>query len=151
MSDQVLTMSATVSLPSGSPSSINLHDRTRFELVEWAIPGITYRLTEIAGEYQPGSILVNAVRDTATLSGVVRVLGTSEANLRINIRLLFRALSQFSYSLTETIEGNTETYRRCRPANLDAIGGQDWDVLRGMHRQAYQFSIRCHPRTVEDA
>lgn len=146
--ETLLPMSVTLTGLPGSPSSINLHDRTRFELVEWSEPGISYRLTEIAGEYQPGSVLVNAVRDTASLSFVVRALGSSEGVLRANILLLFRALGRFSYSMTEVIDGNTHTYVRCRPANISPIAGRDWDVLRGMHRQEFSVQVRCHPRTV---
>lgn len=148
MSDSILPMSATITLPSGSPASINLHDRERFELLEWNMPGVTYRLTEITGENQPGSIPVMAVRDTAVLSGTVQVLGTSEASLRANERLLYRALGQFRYTLTEVIDGNTHVYTHCRPADATPRGGADWDWLRSMYKQSHVFSIRCHPRTV---
>lgn len=148
MDDRLLNMSATISLPSGSPSSINLHDRERYELIEWLPPAITYRRTVVEGENQPGEFLIKAIPATATIPATVRVLGSSEATLRTNSNLLFRALGQFQYSITEVIEGNTHIYTRCQPADIDPVGGPDWDILRGMHQQAYALSIRCHPRTV---
>jgi len=150
MSDQLLDLSVTIGGLSGSPASINLHDRIRYELAEPLLDsGISHRVTEITGENQPGSVVVNWVRDTATLSGVVRVLGTSEATLRANIRLLFRSLSRYPYSITEVIDGNSHTFTRCQPANISTLGGQDWDVQRAYHTQKYTIQIRCHPRTVE--
>jgi len=149
VSDSILPLSATIALPSGAPSSIDLHDRVKFEIAEWNRPGISWRLDEIPGEYQPGAFTRGRVRDRASLTGTVRVLGTSEATLRTNENLLYRALDGFNFQLVEVIDGNSHTYVRCQTESILPRGGLDWDSLRALHTQEHTFSIRCHPRTVE--
>lgn len=128
---------------------MNLHDRERFELTEWNRPGITWRLDELEGENQPGAITLKRIRARAVLSGTVIVLGSSEATLRTNENLLYRALDRFNFSLVEVIAGNSHTYTRCQTASIIPRGGADWDFLRAAWRQEHTFTIRCHPRTVE--
>lgn len=143
----VIPASATINLPSGSPSSIDLNDRVRYEIVERQEPGVSYRLTEIAGENQPGSFPIKAVRDTATLAYVIRVRGTSPANYRENLNLLFRACGQLRYVVTEVIDGQTLEWHLCRPANIEQAGTQTGHQL-ARRRGDWSVSIRCHPRTV---
>jgi hypothetical protein len=148
VSDVFLPMSATIALPSGSPSSVNLHDRTKFELIEWNRPGVEWRVDELEGENQPGAIPLKRIRARAVLTGAVVVLGSSEATLRTNESLLYRALDGFNFSLVEVIDGNSHTYTRCQTQAIVPRGDADWDFLRAAYRQEHTFTIRCHPRTV---
>lgn len=138
----LITVSVTI-----SGSAIDLHDQTTYELVEWNAPGITWRLTEVEGDYQPGSRVVRAVPDTSTIAGVVRVKGANVAAVASAAQDLMEALAQFSYTVTEVIDGVTTTYTGCRPADVTPAGGVDARKLsRG--RAEYALSIRCDPRSV---
>lgn len=144
--DDFVDLSVTISR-SSTPLEIN--NRTSYEIPEggWTPIGKTHRLNELEGENNPGSVLLGYVADTATINGVVRVLATSEASLRSRISALFDAMSQRSYTITETIDGQSTIYTGCRPAsNIECVGGVDWDILRGLHQQTVAYSIRCNPR-----
>lgn len=144
--DDFITMSLLVSR---SSTPLELNNRTSYEIPEggWTPPGRSHRLNEIEGENNPGSVLLGFVADTSTISGVVRVLASSETTLRARISALFDAMSQRSYSITETINGQPTIYTGCRPAsNIECVGGVDWDILRGLHQQTVAYSIRCNPR-----
>lgn len=123
-------------------SPLELNDHVAFELVEWseALPGEWERST-VKGAYQDGRVLVNATRGVSQIVGAVRVLGATWSQQQANLAALFAALGQFTFDITQELDGVTRTYA-CEPADITIAGTLDpFAVARS--RQVYALSIPC--------
>lgn len=130
-----------VSVPAPT-NFLDLNERTHFEIVEWNAPLPRWRRKAIDGTYTAGRRLVSAVPDTATITAVVRVMGTDWENQQEWAQTLFNALSQFDYTITEIINTVARTFA-CEPADITPSEGglEPFGVARG--RQVYTLTIPC--------
>ncbi|WP_061960654.1 hypothetical protein [Demequina flava] len=157
MTDPQITLALTTTLPAPD-GAVDFNDHTRFELLTRPNPGQRWRRESGTGRYVPGEALIVAVQDTAVLRFSVRVLGGTWADHTLNTQLMERALSRFSYSLTDVVEGVTRTWTRCQPADIVpreetdlqyAAGSRAFDISRG--RDQYLITVRCDPQPVVEA
>jgi len=140
----LFSLSIEVSTPS---TALEINDHEAFEIVEWNPPIQEVSRVVVDGPYQSGRRLISATRGPVTLTGVVRVLGEDWQAARDNAESLFSALSQFSFTLTESIEGEDTVYD-CEPADISLASGLDgFQVARGRHE--YVLSIPCSRAVVE--
>lgn len=112
-------------------------------------PGaISWRRQTASSPFVHGQVLVNAVKDVATSTLGVRVIGGSASSLWSRIDTLLRAFEQFSFDLTVALDGQTFTWR-CQAADY-SVG--ESGVFQDFHlrslQQEVQFSIPRHPTPV---
>lgn len=113
--------------------------------------GVTWRRTVAEGKYQRGRALLAAVRDTTTDVLVIRVYGPTATDLENRVRNLITAFSQFTYTVTLTINGVTRTID-CEPADIDTVGDDTRrKTLRYGHMRELQISIPRDPQLIEGA
>lgn len=120
-------------------------DEAPYELVGFGPGGRSWRRTFVEGRYQHGRALVGAVLDTRTLVVHVRVRGASWAAVTEAYETLAAAVSQFTYYVTATVEGETTIYD-CEPGDIAMVSG---DTLSKFHAMAgmqeYVLTIPCKP------
>lgn len=139
MSD-LFDLSVAVSTP-GAP--IELNDGVEFELAAWNPPIQQVSRTTESGPYQSGEVLIAAARTAGTISAVVRVLGSTWPAQQANVASLFSALSQWSFVITESVEGVARIYE-CMPTDIALANGISGEqVAYGAHE--YVLSIPCNP------
>lgn len=129
----------------GAPLEIN--DRASMELVEWVTPDAQRREHDVRGTFQAGGLLISSVPDVASLSGAVRCMGATWVEVVAAANDLRAALNQFSYSITESVDGVVTTYTKCRPTGLTMTTPLTQAVIN--RRAVFAFSINYHPNIVE--
>lgn len=113
--------------------------------------GVTWRRTVAEGKYQRGRALLSAVRDTTTDVLVIRVYGPTGTDLENRVRSLITAFSQFTYTVTLTLNGVTRTID-CEPADIETVGDDTRrKTLRYGHMRELQISIPRDPQLIEGA
>ncbi len=137
-----------------STTPLNLSQSGVYEVVEYSSGGRTYRRTAVEGKYQRGRRLLNVQAATVTDSLIIRVYGTTWAQVNNRVQTLLNAFSQLEYELTIIEAGVTRTVL-CEPADMT-----DTDVTRrkalmfgdGQRlMREIQFSIPRDPQMVEGA
>src|SRR5690606_38152872 len=80
----------------------------------------SWRLEEIEGPYQHGSVVASARLARTTLPLQIAVVGSSHAQVEARALALVEALSQVSYTLTASVGESSPSLRswRCHPANI---------------------------------
>lgn len=104
---------------------------TGYELGEDFAPGgMVWARTFAASRFVDDAALTSARRETTSLAGTIRVVGTSAAVLQTREAALRAALSQFSYTITWA-EGATVYTWSCWPADMvpSALVAEQRDVF----------------------
>lgn len=136
-----LAVTGSVSRPTGA---LQLNSGG-YEIVTAGPGGRSWRRTTVEGKYQHGRALVGAVLNHGSLPLVVRVHGDSWSQVSNRAQTLIAAFSQYSYTLTITINGVTSTWR-CEPADITIAGGDQWQKFHAMaNQQEYQLVIPRDP------
>lgn len=146
-----ISLAASVSRPSGD---LNLSQANVYEVVEYASGGVLWRRTAVEGKYQRGRRLLNVQAATITDSLVVRVYGTSWAQVNNRVQTLLSAFSQLEYQLT-IVEAGVERTIVCEPADMsDADTSRRKALMFGDTSRSMReisFSIPRDPQLVEGA
>lgn len=82
---------------------------------------VTWRKQEATSIFMHGSIPVYQVKSGTVINLGVRVLGSSQSQLAANIDTLIKAVSQWTYNLSLSLEGTSYTWT-CYSADY-AVGG----------------------------
>lgn len=109
-----ITLTASVTRSSGD---LSLSQTNAYEVVEYATGGIAWRRTAVEGKYQRGRRLLNVQAATVTDSLVMRVYGTTWAQVNNRVQTLLSAFSQLEYELT-IVEAGVERTIVCEPADM---------------------------------
>ena len=122
-------------------------DAAPFDLVAFGAGGRTWRRETVEGRYQHGRALVGAVLATQSLSVHVRITAPTWAAVTAYYEILAGAVSQFSYTVTAVVEGETTVYT-CEPGDISMVSG---DTLSKFHAmvgmQEYLLTIPYSPVT----
>lgn len=122
-----------------------------YSIVSFSEGGVSWRRKAVDGKYQAGRRLTQAQKDTVTDVLLIRVYGSSWAEVNNRAGTLMAAFSQFTYQLTVTINGVVRT-AECEPADMDVVGedsrrkGLTFENMREL-----QFSIPRDPRLIAGA
>ena len=128
------------------PDTIVL-DTAPYDLVAVGVGGRTWRRRTVEGPYMHGRRLLSAALNTEVLTIVVRISGATWPDAATNTEALFSALSQHTYPVTVTVEGETETYQ-CEPADIANVAGDTISKFHAMQSmQEYQVQIPIDPVT----
>lgn len=133
-----------------SGDALDLNNGVSLVLVEWNTPDAPRRERDVRGPYQAGGALVLSVPDVATITGVVRAQGANWTACVAAANAVRLAFNQFSYTITETVEGVVTTYTKCRPTGIQMVGGIDATKVRRA-RAEFAFSIDYHPNVPVEA
>jgi hypothetical protein len=129
-----------------TPSNLTLGQSGTYAVVADTLgdPGLNWRYGYATSPWVDSQLLTSAVKDKATLNFEVDVTGTTIANLVANITALRTALSQFTYTTTVTVGGQSVAYT-CDPGRLSKKGGT-WQDERLAHiTQRLAVSIPVNP------
>lgn len=137
-----LTISATISRTSGG--NLVIDSDGIYRVVSFGPGARSWRRDRATSPSVAGGQLVNAVLDVQVRPLVVRVYGATAAELNTRTGALVDALSQFSYTLTVTIDGTTWAYA-CEPADGGPVNGEldKFELLS--RQQTYAFQIPGSP------
>jgi hypothetical protein len=125
-------------------TDLTIDPTTDIRLVTFGVSGRSWRRTAIEGRYQHGRALLGAVLDARSLTFVVRVKGSTWIAAQNNYAELETALSQFTYTVTATIDGRVDVYT-CEPADITLAGGTLNKHQAMRHRQEYEVTIPVSP------
>ena len=125
-------------VPGGPLADLNLEDNTNYKLIGVGPGAIEWDRQYATSRFVHGEYLTNAVKRQGTLPLSVRVKGGTQAIVNTNLAALLRALEQFTYSISVTIEGISYKWN-CDPAdyNVDENNGE----FSKFHRLAKQTIV----------
>jgi len=124
---------------------LDLANNDTHQLVVWNPPALEWRKAAVAGRYQAGERLVNAVPDTATIGGVIRCMGDTWDDVDDAVAEMYLALQQFEYTVTVTFAAVSETYTECQPAMIRPATGQRTSGEVRSCFADFEIQIRCTP------
>lgn len=148
-----LSVAASVTRTSLGLGDLSLSQAGVYEVVS-AGPGTkTPILNEVSGRYVSGSAVVNVTWGRGTLPLVVRVYGSTHAQLAARTAALVAAFSQKAYQVTLTLGGQTSTWK-CHAATIAPAAGDTlnkFELMNGAPMQTYNLSIPRQPTPVAGA
>ena len=118
-------------------ADLNLNDGSNYKVIGIGPGSLEWNRQYAGSPYVHGEVLVNAVKAQGNLPMSIRCKGTTQSAREANVAALCRALEQFVYNITLTIEGVTYTWQ-CDPADysLDEKG-----EISKFHRLAKQTVV----------
>jgi len=92
-------------------------------LIDWQPGGVTPVNEYAESSWLPGASLARSRQDMTNIAMTLRLYASSESTVRALLTTWQQALAQFSYTITETWSGGSNTYTCC-PATLtpDYVG-----------------------------
>jgi len=139
-------MAPTVSVVISGASGVTLSSANGYKVQYEGLgqPSIRWRRGYASSPWTDGATAVSAVKDQAVLDMRVLVEGTSAANLRTRIDALTDAVSQFTYTVTVTINSQAEVWT-ADPGDW-SLDSESWQPsLVGEHKQIVNVSIPVYP------
>lgn len=121
----------------GPLADLNINDVSNYKIITVGPGTLEWQRQYASSIYVHGDYLVNAVKAQGTLPLAVRVKGTTQSQIDSNLAALCRALEQFTYQLTITLEGVTWTWQ-CDPADY---GVDEKGEFSKFHRLAKQTVV----------
>lgn len=140
-----LVIAASVTRTELGLADLSLENPGSYRVVSAGPGSVSWRRRVAASPYCHGEALVSAVKEEVTQALVVRVYGSTAADLNTKTAALLRAFDQFDYRLSLTIDGVTSTWA-CQPANYSPMGrGELEPNLLRARMQAYALEIPRNP------
>lgn len=139
-----LAITASIDRTSLSLSPLSINDGTAYKIVSAGPGETTWRRESIRSPFTDGEYLIQALKETSSVSLLVKVKGSSFAVLETNLDTLLRAMEQFEFQFTLTIEGMDSTWT-CQPADYGPADN-DYEKFHMMSKlQVYRFIIPKYP------
>lgn len=111
----------------------------------------TWRRQTVQSPFTDGRTIVGAVMDVVTREFTFEVRGSTAYIMNDRMHHLIRAFSQFSYTLTATIQGYTRAWR-CEIADVEVGDAGKLQEFHAMSfRQNVTFSVPCNPRQITNS
>lgn len=82
------------------------------------IGDVSHRRLTASSPWVPGEALIASVKEQVSMPLGIRVTGTTNATLKNNVVALINAFSQFSYTITVTLDSQTWGVYDCQPADF---------------------------------
>ena len=126
-------------------ADLELSDPGAYEVVDFGPGGRTWNRRVVVGSYQHGAKSVGEVLAPGLLTAIIRVYGTTWAEVRTRAQALMDALSQHAYTITATIDGVVDVYN-CDAGDVTLVGSDSWQKhLLMSKQQEYQITIPYDP------
>lgn len=140
-----LLVAGTVSRELLELTPLQLENIGVYRIVAAGPGSLAWRRNRATSEFVHGGPVVSAVKDVMNAPLVVRVYGTTAANLESRTATLLRAFEQFSYELKLVLGGVVHEWL-CEPADYGPgeAGEYDPHYLRAL-QHVYRFSIPRQP------
>lgn len=137
-----LDIQVTVSRPG---TDLDLNQDGSFEVIAVGVGGRTWQRRTVDGPYMHGRRLLGAVLASQTLVVLVRVRGATWVAAQNRYQEMAEAFSQQAYTVTQVLEGRTDTYT-CEPADIALTSGATLSKHHVMAQmQEYQVTIPIDP------
>lgn len=138
-----LTVTGTVTRTGTTPLALDVPGH--YEIIAFGPGGRSWRRDTVAGRYQHGRALLNAVLETGTAVLQVRVHGATWTQVVNRAQVLVDAFSQLAYTLSVTIDGASSTMT-CEAADISLMGGETFQKHHAMAQmQEFQLIIPRNP------
>lgn len=132
-----ISVSCSITRTELALADLNLSDSSNYKLIGIGPGTLEWNRQYASSPYVHGEVLVNAVKSQGNLPLSVRCLGSTQSSREANVAALCRALEQFIYNLTVTVEGVTYTWQ-CDPADYSL---DDKGEISKFHRLAKQTVV----------
>jgi hypothetical protein len=144
MSEEI-DVALTVSTPD---EPLELEDPGSYGVEAFGPGGQAWRRRSVENDYQHGVKVIAERLESGNVTGVIRVYGSTWAEVRVNVTAMFEALSQHVYTITAVIDGVTDIYV-CGPADISPVSGDTWSKYHLFAKmQEFQFSAPYNPQEV---
>jgi hypothetical protein len=123
----------TLSVSNGTATPLSIADTgtTGYVLTRdgWNNGGVENRNTYAESRWVDGASLTSSKQAVVSMNLAVRAWGTSISDLSVKVDAIGAALSQFSYTITESFAGGGSAVHTCMPAS-DINMSYDPDLLQ---------------------
>lgn len=115
------------------------------QLISFGTAGQQVRRTVVESRWMHGNSQTSAVLEETQVTAVIRAGGASWAAAQAWAAHLFAAAAQFSFTITEELDGVTRVWR-CQTADVTLVAGDVLDKVRYFrNEQEYQLVAPAYP------
>lgn len=141
-----LNISGYITRPEVGGGNLNIQDFGKYQLLDGTSRGgIVHVRNEVTGPAVHGRTLIHARKDIVLMKLIIRVYGDTMNDLEANVTELGRALEQFRYRISLTIEGETGTWI-CQPGDWATNDDGTYDKIGLMLPKPQQTVVASVPR-----
>jgi hypothetical protein len=133
---------------SQSPSNLTLSEANGYKVLYRGLghPSGAWRRGYASSPWVDGQLLTSAVLDQATLDLQVLVSASTASILRTRITAMHTAVSQFTYTVTVTLNSVANIWT-ADPADWSLDGGSWETPLLSRHMQRVNLAIPVYPKS----